>query len=266
MQWRVSALSRCYQGRVRARSLLGAADRSHSERSTVSSPQSAPTDSGAEVPQEQEIDHGELIDQLQWACRIADLSGVDLFVTDADSGRFLDFNRSAHQRLGYSRAELLAMGAEQIQADPDHDAAWLQQQLQLLRQQQQGCFTTRHRCRNGNVLDVLVNHTVAQLNGRLVIITAVIDITVQRNGYGRQVDSFETDVHVEGEPRPFHAVFIRAPKVVAAAPNVHVLAAHEGVPVLARQGSVMVASFHPELTGDARLHRQFLQYSNINRR
>ena len=137
-------------------------------------------DSGAEPPQEREIDHGELIDQLHWACRIADLSGVDLFITDAHSGRFLDCSRSAHERLGYSRAELLAMGAEQIQADPDHDAAWLQQQLQLLRQQQQGCFTTRHRCRNGNVLDVLVNHTVAQLNGRLVIITAVIDTVIER--------------------------------------------------------------------------------------
>jgi pyridoxal 5'-phosphate synthase pdxT subunit len=94
----------------------------------------------------------------------------------------------------------------------------------------------------------------------------VIDISVQRNGYGRQVDSFESDIEVAGEAAPFHAVFIRAPKVVAAGPAVEVLAAHEGVPVLARQGNVTVASFHPELTGDARLHRQFLQHSDIKRR
>jgi pyridoxal 5'-phosphate synthase pdxT subunit len=86
-----------------------------------------------------------------------------------------------------------------------------------------------------------------------------IDVTVQRNGYGRQVDSFETDLQVAGLDRPFHAVFIRAPKVVAIGSNVEVLAEHDGVPVVARQGHVMVASFHPELTGDARLHARFLQ-------
>jgi 5'-phosphate synthase pdxT subunit len=85
-----------------------------------------------------------------------------------------------------------------------------------------------------------------------------IDLTVQRNGYGRQVDSFETDIKVEGLDGPFHAVFIRAPKVVSAGPSVDVLATHDGVPVLARQGHVMVASFHPELTPDPRLHQLFL--------
>jgi len=86
-----------------------------------------------------------------------------------------------------------------------------------------------------------------------------IDVSVRRNGYGRQVDSFETDLDVVEFERPFHAVFIRAPKVVAIGPNVEVLAEHDGVPVVARQGHVMVASFHPELTGDARLHARFLQ-------
>ena len=85
-----------------------------------------------------------------------------------------------------------------------------------------------------------------------------IDITVQRNGYGRQIDSFETDLDVAGLDRPFHAVFIRAPKVCSIGPSVEVLAAHEGVPVIARQGPVMVAAFHPELTGDLRLHQLFL--------
>jgi len=90
-----------------------------------------------------------------------------------------------------------------------------------------------------------------------------IDISVRRNGYGRQIDSFETDIAVEGLDEPFHGVFIRAPKVESSGAGVHVLASHEGVPVLARQGGVMVASFHPELTADARLHRLFLQHHDI---
>jgi 5'-phosphate synthase pdxT subunit len=88
-----------------------------------------------------------------------------------------------------------------------------------------------------------------------------IDITVQRNGYGRQRDSFETQLDVVGlEPdsSAFHGVFIRAPKVVRVGPDVEVLAAHDDVPVLLRHGSVTVASFHPELAGDHRLHAQFL--------
>jgi pyridoxal 5'-phosphate synthase pdxT subunit len=86
-----------------------------------------------------------------------------------------------------------------------------------------------------------------------------IDMSVQRNGYGRQIDSFETDLDVVGFDHPFHAVFIRAPKVIAVGPNVEVLARHDNVPVVVRQGHVIVASFHPELTGDARLHARFLQ-------
>lgn len=95
-----------------------------------------------------------------------------------------------------------------------------------------------------------------------------IDIAVRRNGYGRQIDSFETDLDVSGiagigETGPFHAVFIRAPMMVSAGPGVEVLARHDEVPVLARQGGVMVASFHPELTDDVRLHRVFLQLNSI---
>ncbi len=86
-----------------------------------------------------------------------------------------------------------------------------------------------------------------------------LDLTVRRNGYGRQVDSFETDLEVEGLDRPFHAVFIRAPLVEAVGPGVEVLARHEGKPVLVRQGAVLAASFHPELTADVRLHQMFLQ-------
>ena len=92
---------------------------------------------------------------------------------------------------------------------------------------------------------------------------AAIDIRVRRNGYGRQVDSFETDIEVDGLTSPFHAVFIRAPKVVTSGTRVEVLATHDGVPVLARQGHVMVASFHPEITADARLHDMFLRHNGF---
>ncbi len=86
-----------------------------------------------------------------------------------------------------------------------------------------------------------------------------IDIAVRRNGYGRQVDSFERDIDVVGLDDPYHAVFIRAPKVESVGADVTVLAMDDGVPVLARQGSVLVASFHPELTDDHRLHAMFLR-------
>jgi 5'-phosphate synthase pdxT subunit len=88
-----------------------------------------------------------------------------------------------------------------------------------------------------------------------------IDITVQRNGYGRQLDSFETELHVDElgpDAAPFHGVFIRAPKVTRVGDGVDVLAEHDGVPVLLQQGAVSVASFHPELAGDHRLHALFL--------
>ena len=87
-----------------------------------------------------------------------------------------------------------------------------------------------------------------------------IDLTVRRNAYGRQVDSFETDLDIpEVGTEPFHAVFIRAPGVERVGPEVEVLAELDGHPVLARQGPVTVAAFHPELSGDLRIHGRFLQ-------
>jgi 5'-phosphate synthase pdxT subunit len=86
-----------------------------------------------------------------------------------------------------------------------------------------------------------------------------IDIAVRRNGYGRQVDSFEADLKVAGlEGGPFPGVFIRAP-VVEDAGSAEVLARHEGSPVAVRQGNVMALSFHPELSSDGRLHQEFLK-------
>jgi pyridoxal 5'-phosphate synthase pdxT subunit len=87
----------------------------------------------------------------------------------------------------------------------------------------------------------------------------LIDITVRRNGYGRQLDSFEADLAVTGLDEPFHAIFIRAPLVERTGTDVDVLARHDGVPVLVRAGHCTVAAFHPELTDDARLHRLFLE-------
>ncbi len=85
-----------------------------------------------------------------------------------------------------------------------------------------------------------------------------IDLTVRRNAFGRQIDSFEADLDVVGLDAPFHAVFIRAPFVEEAGEGVEVLARVDGHPVLCRQGPVLVAAFHPELTADRRLHELFL--------
>ncbi|HEX5951314.1 MAG TPA: pyridoxal 5'-phosphate synthase glutaminase subunit PdxT [Actinomycetota bacterium] len=87
----------------------------------------------------------------------------------------------------------------------------------------------------------------------------LIDITVQRNAYGRQIDSFEADVAVDGVDHPVRAVFIRAPIVEAVGPRVRVLAEYEGHPVVLEQGNLVVASFHPELVGETRLHEYVLR-------
>jgi 5'-phosphate synthase pdxT subunit len=95
-----------------------------------------------------------------------------------------------------------------------------------------------------------------------------LDITVRRNAFGRQVDSFETDLEVEGvadsAERPVHAVFIRAPWVEQVGPGVQVLATVERGPaagriVAVRERDVVATSFHPEISGDLRLHRMFVQ-------
>jgi 5'-phosphate synthase pdxT subunit len=86
----------------------------------------------------------------------------------------------------------------------------------------------------------------------------LIDISVRRNAFGRQVSSFETDLVLEGDPAPLRAVFIRAPWIDEVGPEVEVLAEVDGHPVLARQGRFLVAAFHPELTDDTRLHELFL--------
>lgn len=85
-----------------------------------------------------------------------------------------------------------------------------------------------------------------------------LDVTVRRNGYGRQVDSFESDLSISGLAEPFHGVFIRAPIIEEISDSVLVLAELNSHPILVRQGAVMASSFHPELADDGRIHQMFL--------
>ena len=87
----------------------------------------------------------------------------------------------------------------------------------------------------------------------------LLDMEVSRNAYGRQVASFEADLELQGDDEPLRGVFIRAPRVREAGPGVEVLAELDGEPVLLRDGRLLVASFHPELTTDARVHERFLE-------
>jgi 5'-phosphate synthase pdxT subunit len=86
----------------------------------------------------------------------------------------------------------------------------------------------------------------------------LMDLDVDRNAYGRQVASFEADLQLGGDEEPLRGVFIRAPRVRDHGAEVEVLAEHDGEPVLLRQGRFLVASFHPELTEDTRVHELFL--------
>ena len=87
----------------------------------------------------------------------------------------------------------------------------------------------------------------------------VLDVVVHRNAFGSQVASFEADLDVTGIAEPVRAVFIRAPWIDSVGPGVEVLAEVDGHPVVVRQGNILATSFHPELTGDIRIHRLLLQ-------
>ncbi|HYO02162.1 MAG TPA: pyridoxal 5'-phosphate synthase glutaminase subunit PdxT [Mycobacterium sp.] len=98
----------------------------------------------------------------------------------------------------------------------------------------------------------------AGVPGREALPLGGIDMTVRRNAFGRQVDSFEGDIEFEGLPGGVHAVFIRAPWVERVGPSVEVLARAAGHPVAVRQGRTLATAFHPEMTGDRRVHRLFV--------
>jgi 5'-phosphate synthase pdxT subunit len=87
----------------------------------------------------------------------------------------------------------------------------------------------------------------------------IIQMTVQRNGFGRQVDSCEVPLQMKGiGPEPVHTVFIRAPYIASVGPGVEVLAEYQGKAVAARYGRHLVTAFHPELTEDRRIHKLFV--------
>lgn len=94
--------------------------------------------------------------------------------------------------------------------------------------------------------------------GREALPLGAIDMTVRRNAFGRQVDSFEGDIDFAGLDGAIHAVFIRAPWVERVGADVEVLARAGDHPVAVRQGSVLATAFHPEVTGDGRVHRLFV--------
>lgn len=98
----------------------------------------------------------------------------------------------------------------------------------------------------------------AGVPGREALPLGGIDMTVRRNAFGRQVDSFEEDVEFDGLDGSMHAVFIRAPWVERVGPDVEVLARAAGHPVAVRQGRTLATAFHPEITGDRRVHKLFV--------
>jgi pyridoxal 5'-phosphate synthase pdxT subunit len=104
-----------------------------------------------------------------------------------------------------------------------------------------------------------------EAEGRDQPLLGLMDVTVQRNAFGRQVDSFEADLNIKGVDgdKPFHAIFIRAPLIESVGAGVDVLARvekdHQDVIVAARQGNLLATSFHPELSYDDRFHRYFLK-------
>jgi pyridoxal 5'-phosphate synthase pdxT subunit len=86
----------------------------------------------------------------------------------------------------------------------------------------------------------------------------VLDLSVRRNGWGRQVESFEADLTVAGLNTPFHGVFIRAPRIERVGPGVEVFATHNDEPVAVSQGNILGLTFHPEMTPDSRIHELFV--------
>jgi 5'-phosphate synthase pdxT subunit len=103
----------------------------------------------------------------------------------------------------------------------------------------------------------LIFTSVAVTEGDQALL-GVLDIVVQRNAFGRQNESFETDLHIEGLDKPFHGIFIRAPWVAKVGSGVEVLATVGEHPVMVRQGRIIGTSFHPELTDDDRIHQMLI--------
>ncbi len=117
-----------------------------------------------------------------------------------------------------------------------------------------GGLATLATCAGMIVLAKEITDGMAEQHG-----LGLLDIAVRRNGYGRQIDSFEAPLHIDGmNGKTFPGVFIRAP-LVERVGDVEVVAAHEGHPVAVRKGRILALGFHPELSGDIRLHREFVR-------
>jgi 5'-phosphate synthase pdxT subunit len=86
----------------------------------------------------------------------------------------------------------------------------------------------------------------------------LIDISISRNSYGRQIDSFETEIDVNGLKKPFPAIFIRAPQIKRTSKDVEILSMHNRLPVLIRTEKILISTFHPELSEDTRIHEYFI--------
>lgn len=91
----------------------------------------------------------------------------------------------------------------------------------------------------------------------------LIDMTIDRNAYGNQISSFETDISIQGIDEPTHVSFIRAPKIVSVGKDVDVLASYGGVPVLVRHGHLIAGTFHPEMRGEKAIHEMFLESVDV---
>lgn len=110
---------------------------------------------------------------------------------------------------------------------------------------------------------LLAREVEATGHGREPEPLGVLDVKVRRNDYGRQVESFETVLSVEGVGTDVPAAFIRAPRILSVGPGVQVLSTCRGDPVVVREGNLWGLTFHPELTGDPRLLRSFLERSGV---
>jgi pyridoxal 5'-phosphate synthase pdxT subunit len=128
--------------------------------------------------------------------------------------------------------------------------------LEPLRERLAGGMPAYGSCAGMILLASQIND--AGVPGREALPLGAIDMTVRRNAFGRQVDSFEDDIPFQGLDEPMHAVFIRAPWVERVGPGVEILAEAAGHPVAVRQGRMIATSFHPEITGDRRVHRLFV--------
>ena len=123
---------------------------------------------------------------------------------------------------------------------------------EINRRRREGRFPVFGTCAGAIVL-------ADEVTGTPVPSLRLIDMCIERNAYGRQLQSFQTDLVLHGHAAPVPVSFIRAPRIVRMGPSVNVLATHGGYPVLVRQGDVLAATFHPEVHEEAVLHRLFME-------